>query len=668
MPHIELPRRMPVSEADANEPGLKCSIKSRKQRRTTMNRTEMEKQLDGIRIISDAAEKQMYSHDIGDLPSFMTKLLFRNTPDSVVQPKSIDEIVRIMKYAASRRIPVVARGAASWGFGGVIPVKGGIVIDLSPFRRILSIDVVKKTVTVEAGARWSDIDKLAKQHGLCLMTYPSSKFSTVGGWLATGGYGINSFRYGHVSKQVESVKAVTASGEVKHLTSGDVEFGYLISSEGVFGILVEATIKLRSIPAGSYPHLLYFPSDRDAFTFIKEFTDMPEGEGMNPSVIRFLDENHMDDTDKTMKTGIFRKSAGVLMEFSTAGDDDRFMKYVEKKKIEEAPRHAARYLWNERLFGMKAKRLGPTILASETIISLDSAAEFIEKAKKTGSNFGVEVSIDSYILNTGEALIMATFLCDSRELKYYMDVPLVSILTKTALTLGAKPYGLGLWNAAFINQLFSKEKKRRLEAYKAKADPGNILNPGKFFSAGSKGFTGLLFRPAVFSFLMRLMIMMSPVLGKLVTMFLGKDKKVDRLDYELSLHACARCGSCLADCPAYLVTGKEAVTAKGKIAFARKLLAGGETSQEEAWNAFMCLHCKACEEVCQVNLDLMSLWDALEEKVESRFSRPKAEISEFLRRVDESREYWDMVETKSFPAASRVETEKEHAEKISHQR
>jgi len=77
----------------------------------------------------------------------------------------------------------VPRGAASWGFGGVIPTRGGIVIDLSPFRNILNLDVAKKTVTVQAGARWSDIDILAKKSGLCLMTYPSSKFSTVGGWV-----------------------------------------------------------------------------------------------------------------------------------------------------------------------------------------------------------------------------------------------------------------------------------------------------------------------------------------------------------------------------------------------------------------------------------------------------------------------------------------------------
>jgi Fe-S oxidoreductase len=130
-------------------------------------------------------------------------------------------------------------------------------------------------------------------------------------------------------------------------------------------------------------------------------------------------------------------------------------------------------------------------------------------------------------------------------------------------------------------------------------------------------------------------------------MFLGNEKKVDKLDYELSLHACARCGSCIAECPAYLVTGNEAVTAKGKIALARKLLKNQPVSQDEAWNAFLCMHCKACEDICQTNLELMSLWDILEETLEKKYGRPEAQIKEFLIKVDENDEYWDMVELRN---------------------
>ena len=596
-----------------------------------------------MKILDKPAEREMYSHDIGDLPPIMTETFFETLPDFVVQPKSIDEIRRVLAFANDRKIPVIPRGAASWGFGGVVPTKGGIVIDLSPFRKILSINVAKKTVTVEAGARWSDIDIMAKKDGLCLMTYPSSKFSTVGGWISTGGYGINSFRYGHLSKQIVSMNVVTGTGEVKLLSPSDHDFTYFVSTEGEFGVVVEVTLKLRDIPQGSYPHLLYFPSEKEAFEFIGRLAENLTGAHLNPNVIRFLDENHLADVNKIMRADLFKRSAAVLVEFGSAEDEGHFGQYMARNgNIEEAPRYVASYLWNERLFGMKSKRLGPSILASEVIIPTTSAAAFIAKAKKIGGHFGVEIFIDSYIVDARKALVMATFLCDSRKKKYYINLPLVSTLTKAAVALGAEPYGLGLWNAAFVRNRYSKAELRDLKAYKAQVDPNNVLNPGKFFSLGSKGMAALMFFGR-----MSLDNPMAPVIGKVATTLLGKNEKIDNLDYELSMHACAKCGNCMAVCPAYLVTQNEAVTAKGKIALAKKLLAGRAVTREEAANAFLCLHCKACEEICQTNLELMMLWDALEKRLEGQFGWPETQIAEYLKKIDASSEYWKMVEQNS---------------------
>jgi FAD/FMN-containing dehydrogenase/NAD-dependent dihydropyrimidine dehydrogenase PreA subunit len=613
-----------------------------------MKTDEFRKMAGDIRVLDKAAERELYSYDIGDLPPLMTKTFFRTLPDFVVQPRSIDDIKKVLAFANDRKIPVIPRGAASWGFGGVVPTRGGIVIDLSPSRKILAIDVANRTATVQAGARWSDVDIMSKKEGLCLMTYPSSNFSTVGGWISTGGYGINSFRYGHLSRQIVSIAVVTGTGEVRQLSPSDDDFTYFVSTEGEFGIVVEATLKLRDIPRGSYPHLLYFPGEKEAFAFVDWFVRNLAALHLNPNVIRLLDENHLADTNRIMRAGIFEESAAVLVEFGSAEDEGHFVQYMDRNgSIEEAPRYVASYLWNERLFGMKTKRLGPSILASEVIIPITSAAAFIEKAKKMGGHFGVEIVIDSYIVDAHKVLIMSTFLCDSRKKKYYINLPLVAMLTKVAVELGAEPYGLGLWNAAFVSDLYSSAKRRDLKAYKARVDPNNILNPGKFFGVGSKGISSLIFHPAVFGPAMRIMVLMAPVIGKVATSLLGRDEKIDNLDLELSLHACAKCGNCLAVCPAYLVTGNEAVTAKGKIALAKKLQAGQKVTREEAVNAFMCMRCKACEEICQTNLELMTLWDALEKRLADQFGWPETEIAEYLKMVDASDEYWEMVERNS---------------------
>ena len=613
-----------------------------------MNLAEEFKKIAGdIKIIAKEEEKEMYSHDIGDVPTIMTKTFFQIQPDFVVQPKSAEEIKKVLEFANEKKVPVIPRGAASWGFGGVIPTNGGIVVDLSPFRKILYLNKGQKTVTVEAGARWSDIDILAKRVGLCLMTYPSSKFSTVAGWIATGGYGINSFRYGHLANQIVSMTVITPSGESQKITPNDPDFAYFVSTEGEYGIIVEINLKLRDVPQDSYPHLFYFENDKAAFGFIEKFVKSAKADAPRPNTIRFLDENHLNDINEMMHSTVFKKSAGVLMELDNPEEDKKFLKIIEQtSNIEEAPRYVASYLWNERLFGMKTKRLGPSILSSESIIPIESAAGFIAKAKKLGSNFGVEIFIDSQIIDDKMALIMTNYLCDSRRYKYFIDLPLAMMLIKTAVSMGAEPYGLGIWNAGFINYLYKSEKKQNLLAYKAQVDPNNIMNPGKFFGIKSKFFNipAVIFRPSIFNFSIKLLILLSPVIGKIATKLLGEVKKVDSLDYELTTHACAKCGNCIAVCPAYLVTGNEAVTAKGKIALAKKLIEGKPVTKEEAENVFMCMHCKGCEEICQTNLELMMLWDALEKRVEAKFGRPEDKISEFLKRVDESKEYWEMVD------------------------
>jgi FAD/FMN-containing dehydrogenase/NAD-dependent dihydropyrimidine dehydrogenase PreA subunit len=616
-----------------------------KKKRKNMKTEEFRKSLGGLTILDSAAERETYSHDIGDIPPVLTRMMFKIMPDFVVQPKNIDEIVKVVKLANDQKIPVIPRGAASWGFGGVIPAKGGIVIDLSPFRKIISIDAVQKTATVQAGARWSDIEITARKQGLSPMTYPSSKFSTIGGWIATGGYAINSYKYGHLSKQIASMTIVTGAGEVKTLTPADRDFENYIGTEGQFGIVAEVVLKLRDKPQGSYARLLYFPTNKDAYAFIDKFANDPATANFKPNTLRFLDEKHLGYINNLMKTSIFKKSAAVLLEFSTITDENGFKQYLAKNTgFEEAPYYAANYLWNERLFGMKIKRLGPTILASEVIIPIKKAAAFIDKARKLGANFGVEIVIDCYILDAEKALIMCNYLCDSRKLKYYINVPLVAIITRAAVGAGAEPYGLGLWNAGFMKYLYSKEQQRKLKAFKAKSDPNNILNPGKPFSIGGKGISGLMFNSFVFGGLIQIVVVTAPVAGKLAVLLLGKNQKLDSLDAELSTHACAKCGNCIAVCPAYLITGNEMDTAKGKIAIARKLQAGQTITKEEAAAAFQCMHCKACEEICQTNLELMNLWDVLEKKLEAQFGRPEAQTANFLKKVDDSKEYWDMIE------------------------
>jgi glycolate oxidase iron-sulfur subunit len=108
---------------------------------------------------------------------------------------------------------------------------------------------------------------------------------------------------------------------------------------------------------------------------------------------------------------------------------------------------------------------------------------------------------------------------------------------------------------------------------------------------------------------------------------------------DISALACARCGACVTVCPAYLITGRETVTGRGKLLLARKLKSKEPVDAVEAKELFLCMKCHACEEVCQTRLPLLSAYEELESIVDSRFGRPKEMIENFVAEVEASPEY-----------------------------
>ena len=109
-----------------------------------------------LRVTSARGALALYSRDQADVPDMLRSTLFETVPDVVAQPFSVPAVQAILKFASSKKIPVVVRGAGSSPFGGSMPVKGGIVLDMNTLNNVISYDPDRKTVKVEAGIRWAD--------------------------------------------------------------------------------------------------------------------------------------------------------------------------------------------------------------------------------------------------------------------------------------------------------------------------------------------------------------------------------------------------------------------------------------------------------------------------------------------------------------------------------
>ena len=128
----------------------------------------------GERVTFDRTERRLYGHDIGALPHLVRPLIRNSTPDAVVQPETESELVDLVRWARDRDIPLTPRAKASSGYGGVIPVKGGVVVDFYRLRAVEAIDASELTARVQPGITWDNLDRALSRQGLTLRLYPSS--------------------------------------------------------------------------------------------------------------------------------------------------------------------------------------------------------------------------------------------------------------------------------------------------------------------------------------------------------------------------------------------------------------------------------------------------------------------------------------------------------------
>ena len=600
-------------------------------------KTRIEKLVgDDARVIGGDFERELYSTDIGEVP-FATRL-FDTTPELVILPKSVDALRKIVRFANDDKIALFPRGSASSGLGGVVPTEKGIVIDLSSLNKIVGLNREKETVKVQTGVRWSDLEDFLKTENLSVRAYPSSFFSSVGGWIATGGYGIGSYRFGHLKDQIESIEVMFPSGVVKSINSKEKEFARFFGTEGQFGIVLSAVLKLRKKQEKSLPHLIYLESAEDAFVFI---TGLINAE-LKPNHIKYMDASHLEEINTFLGEHLFRLKDAVLVEFEEEEEATKFRDFAEGRGI-LADDYLSNYLWHERLFPMKKRSGKPTPLACEMVIPIENAVSYLKEAKIILKRGGVDVEVESHIVEKDRALLMLTYMSDVREPKTYLaHMALIPVLTRLGLKFGGVPYGIGIWNTPFINDKYDTKTLELYRAYKKEVDPHNILNPNKFFAVKTKmaNIPGIMFKPRIFRPLIRISATATPILGKLA---LPKGGLKEESVLEKIVYSCIKCGSCAAVCPAYLVTNEESVTPKNKLHLAKKLLAGDAISKIDSDKIFLCTHCEMCRAVCQNDLDLVAAWTELEKLLESKFGAPTEAIRDFVSTMESSEDYWRFV-------------------------
>ena len=221
---------------------------------------------------------------------------YPNPFDLVAYPRDEQDLVRLLEWCESERIAASPYGGGSSVVGGVEPpvegdYRGAVSIDLAKLDRVLEIDRASRAARIQAGVLGPALEEQLRPHALTLRHFPQSfEFSSLGGWIATRSGGHFATLYTHIDDFVESLRVVTPTGIVESRRlpgsgAGPSPDRMFIGSEGIFGIITEAWMRLQDRPtfrAGASVPFVDFVNGAKAVRAISQT-------GLYPANCRLLD-------------------------------------------------------------------------------------------------------------------------------------------------------------------------------------------------------------------------------------------------------------------------------------------------------------------------------------------------------------------------------------------
>lgn len=245
-------------------------------------------------VLTDHFDLDRYTGDaLPPTRAFGAEAAFERLADVVVRPKSTAEVVKILQMANEIRLPVVPYGGGTGVMGGTVPVQGGIVLDMQRMNRVLAVDPVGLTAEVEAGAVLGNVESLLTEHGLMLGHDPYSvPIATIAGTISTNGVGYRASAYGPMGEQVVGLEVVLPTGQVittravPKYSSGPNLNHLFIGSEGSFGVITKATIKVFRLPESQIFSAVAFDSFDQGFNAAVEMLAL----GIKPALLDLTEE------------------------------------------------------------------------------------------------------------------------------------------------------------------------------------------------------------------------------------------------------------------------------------------------------------------------------------------------------------------------------------------
>lgn len=457
--------------------------------------THVLRQLEGVvgkaNVIAQPDELIVYECDAYTLE--------RNAPQAVVLPGSTEEVAEAVRICAHNGLPIIPRGAGTSLSGTVLAVDGGVVVATTRMNRVLSIDPRNRRALVEPGCVNIWVTRAAQQHRLHYAPDPSSQMAcTIGGNIATNSGGPHTLKYGVTTNHILGFQMVLPDGQIIWLGTepdgGEDIFGpdlrgAAIGSEGMFGVVTQALLRLTPIPQEYRTMLAIFETVDDASRAVSQII----ASGIVPAALEMMDGIIIQAVEERYHFG-FPLDAGAILIIELDGLTAGLGRQTEQtiffclennaRQVRQAQTEKERNeLWKcrKRAFGAVGK-LSPNFMTHDGVVPRSKLPEMMRFISDVSARHGLQIP---NVFHAGDGNVHPLILYNERDpAQIRRAIAAGHEILRKCIQLGGSvtgEHGIGVEKIDFMAEQFTPDDLDAMRALRSVFDPEERCNPHKMF-------------------------------------------------------------------------------------------------------------------------------------------------------------------------------------------
>jgi glycolate oxidase len=419
---------------------------------------------------------------------------YRQLPAVVVLPTDEKQVIEILRLAHRMDIPVVARGAGTGLSGGAMPHRGGIILSLARFSRIIAIDPVARIARVQPGVRNLAISEAAAPHGLYYAPDPSSQIAcSIGGNVAENSGGVHCLKYGLTVHNVMRVRAITIEGDVIELGGESLDapgldlLGLAIGSEGMLAVVTEVTVKLIPKPQLARVIMASFDAVEKSGDAVANLI----AAGIIPAGLEMMDQKTSRAVEEFVHAGYDLEAKAILL-CESDGTPEEVEEEVGRMKavllesgatdlrVSESEEQRLRF-WSGRKNAFPAAgRVAADYYCMDGTIPRRRLGEMLNRIAAMEEHYGLGCM---NVFHAGDGNLHPLILFDaSRPGEFHRAELFGAEILELCVEFGGTvtgEHGVGIEKINSMCVQFSPEERMSFFAVKRAFDPAGLLNPGK---------------------------------------------------------------------------------------------------------------------------------------------------------------------------------------------